>query len=808
MQARETTLQPIIEGTKQYVVPLFQRSYSWDKRDWEILWNDLIELAEDGRRRTHFIGSVVTIPAESVPQGVAKYSLIDGQQRMTTIFIMLALLRDKARQDGDEGLADEINNTLLINPYKKDLDFYKLQPTQVDRETFQQIIVAEEATGQNQIISAYQFFERKYRQSGLAPEVIKDVITNNLTMVSIVLDAADNPHLVFESLNAKGRPLTQSDLIRNYFFMRVHVNQQDEIYSKYWRPMQEALGDSLTEYIRHYLMKGGTTVRQSDVYFSLKDIVNRADAVESLKEMAKFAAYYEKLLFPNKEPNERLRGALTRLNRLEVTTAYPFLLNCYHDYSEGRLSADELFGVLKVVENFILRRFVCSIPTNQLNKIFAPLYSQAVGKTTEGLLGGLKNVLQTKGYPKDAEFAARLKDSKLYGGGDRLSKTKLILESLEESFGHREQVPFGNLTIEHVMPQTLTEWWQGHLGDEWELTHELLLHTLGNLTLTAYNSVLSNDNFDVKSVKLRDSHLELNKYFAEVDTWKRENIEARSSYLAELALTIWPYFGDEAAEHDGRQDATGITPKKLLILGQEIEVGSWRDVLEQTMNTIAELEPDKFEQLIGQYPRLVNRDRRRFRAVRELKNGAFIEVNLSASAINSFCIVALESIDLTAEDWKVEGDAQPQDDDAENEESFMAMLQQHGGVELMNVAKKILDWVRMKNIEVGWGLRACSFIPTIYQGQAHHLFALRCEGKIETYFYWHSRKPPFTDEGLRLELMERLNRIEGVAIRREDITNKRPVFSLKLLATDAALNQFKDTYEWMIETIKNSPEAV
>jgi uncharacterized protein with ParB-like and HNH nuclease domain len=801
MQARETTLQPIIEGTKQYVVPLFQRSYSWEKRDWEILWNDLVELSEDGGARTHFIGSIVTIPAESVPQGVAKYSLIDGQQRLTTIFILLALLRDKARQDGDEGLADEINNTLLMNPYKKDLDVYKLQPTQVDRDSFQHIILANEAPTKNQITNAYQYFERKYRQSGLAPAALKDVMTNNLTMVSIVLDAADNPHLVFESLNAKGRPLTQSDLIRNYFFMRVHVNEQDEIYSRYWRPMQEALGESLTEYIRHYLMRGGTIVRQSDVYFSLKDIVSRGSAVDSLREMAQFATYYEKLLFPEREKNISIRRSLTRLNRLEVTTAYPFLLNCYHDYSEERLSEDAFVNVLGVIENYILRRFVCNIPTNALNKIFAPLYAQTVVKNTANFVGGLKNILQTKGYPKDAEFAARLRDSKLYGGGDRAIKTKFILETLEESFGHKEQVPFGNLTVEHVMPQTLTVWWQNHLGEEWELTHELLLHTLGNLTLTAYNPELSNDTFDDKKERLRESHLELNKYFADLDTWKRENIEARSSNLAELALTVWPYFGDAVAEFDDKADVTGIVPKKLLILGQEIEVQSWRDVLEQTMNTIAELEPDKFEQIVQQYPRLVNRDRRKFRAVRELKNGAFIEVNLSASTIQSFCIHAIESINLSADDWRVEGEAQPQDDRAEKEQAFMSLLSGHGGEELKNVAKDILDWVSAKVTEVGWGMRYCSFIPTLYHGHAHHLFAIRCEGKVETYFYWHARKPPFTDENLRVELMERLNRIQGVTIKKDDITNKRPVFSLKLLTNPTALNQFKDTYQWMIDTI-------
>jgi len=222
MKASETKLQPIIEGTKQYVVPLFQRSYSWEKKEWEILWNDLVELCFLENPRTHFIGSIVTMPTESVPEGVAKYLLIDGQQRLTTIFILLALLRDKARQGGQGELAEEINNTLLVNPYKRDLDYYKLQPTQSDRNSFQSLVQSKPLGGQDQIANAYLFFERKLKQSGIDSQTLKKIISSNLSVVSIVLDPDDDPHLVFESLNAKGRPLTQADLIRNYFFMRIH----------------------------------------------------------------------------------------------------------------------------------------------------------------------------------------------------------------------------------------------------------------------------------------------------------------------------------------------------------------------------------------------------------------------------------------------------------------------------------------------------------------------------------------------------------------------------------------------------------
>lgn len=654
MKASETKLQPIIEGTKQYVVPLFQRAYSWDRKEWEILWNDLVELSEMENPRDHFIGSIVTMPTTSVPEGVAKYLLIDGQQRITTIFILLTLLRDKLKNSYENELAEEINNTLLVNPYKKGVDHYKLLPTQVDRGSFQKLIDSDPILAEDKVTEAYKFFERKLRQSSFSCDTFKKIISNHLSVVSIVLESDDNPHLVFESLNAKGRPLTQADLIRNYFFMRIHVNEQEDVYKNYWKPMQDSLNDNLTEFIRHYLMKSGTNVKQSDIYLALKELVSQDDALKHLKDLARFAKYYEILLNPDKENNINLRKALKRINRLEVTTAYPFLLNCYNDFTEDIILSDEFINIIKMIENFMIRRFICNVPTNQLNKIFPPLYTLVNTKQSGSFTDKLKNILQFKGYPKDYEFNARLQDTNLYGSGDRAKRAKIILETLEESYNHKEQVPFGELTIEHVMPQTLNEWWQVHLGDDWEIVHDLYLHTLGNLTLTAYNQEMSNDDFDSKKKCLEKSHLEINKYFMDKVTWSKEDILKRSEYLADIALKVWPYFGDKTNEQNGQTNVTGKTPRALWILGQRFSVNSWRDVLEQTMNNISELEPEKFEQIITQFPRFIGRDKKKFRAIRELKNGAYIEINLSAQTIQRFCYQALEAIELTNEEWDVE----------------------------------------------------------------------------------------------------------------------------------------------------------
>jgi len=653
MQAKETKLQDIIEGTKQYVIPLFQRTYSWTSKEWEILWKDLIEICEMENPRTHFIGSIVNMPTVSVPEGVAKYLLIDGQQRLTTVFILLTLLRNKARENQNIRFADEINNTLLVNQYKDGGDYYKLLPTQIDRQIFQNIINGQPNEIESQITRAYVFFEKKLKQVDIEPDKIKKVISSYFSVVSIVLDSDDNPYLVFESLNAKGRPLTQADLIRNYFFMRIHVNEQEEVYKTYWLPMQTALNDNLTEFIRHFLMRNGSFIKQGDVYYLVKENVSTSNAIEYLKELKKFSIYYQRLIYTEFEPDVEIKKYLRRLNKIEVTTAYPLLLSFYCDYDDGVISITEFVEILRSLENFLIRRFVCNVPSNQLNKIFPTIYPQIIPKYSNNIVEGFKVILQGRGYPKDNEFLSRFIEAKFYGAGDRQIKTKLILETLESDFAHKEKVSFDNLTIEHIMPQTISRWWQNELGKDWEETHDLFLHTIGNLTLTAYNTELSNDNFPLKKITLNESHLELNKYFDSILNWTREEIEKRSEVLAKKSLEILNYFGQENSTPSDAQDVTGTIPSAVCILGQRIPVESWRDVLENTLNAVADLEPEKFEIISDNFPRYVGKEKGKFKAIRQLQNGYFIEVNLSAQTIQKLCYQAMETIELTSEDWNV-----------------------------------------------------------------------------------------------------------------------------------------------------------
>jgi hypothetical protein len=284
------------------------------------------------------------------------------------------------------------------------------------------------------------------------------------------------------------------------------------------------------------------------------------------------------------------------------------------------------------------------------------LYSQVakeVDIASDSFIERVKAVLQTKDYPKDTEFRERLLDVKMYGS-NRTEKAKLILESLEESFRHKEQVNFDKLTIEHIMPQTLNDVWKEHLGQDWQITHDLLVHTIGNLTLTAYNGELSNSDFLSKKKEYRNSHLELNSYFQNLNTWRREDIEARAENLADTILNIWKYFGNESTQTIRSSDLKGTIPKLLYIFGEEIQVRSWRDVLEMTLNSIADIEPERFQDIMEQFPRLLGWEQKNFRSTRQLKNGVYIETNFSAKDISSLCHRAIETAGLSIQDWYVE----------------------------------------------------------------------------------------------------------------------------------------------------------
>jgi uncharacterized protein with ParB-like and HNH nuclease domain len=655
MQAHENRLRQLLDSTQQYIVPLFQRFYVWERNYWDTLWDDLVDLIEDDDpQRNHFLGSVVVIPATDSAPGLPRFILIDGQQRIATLLVMLAVLRDGARQADDIELAAEIEQRFLVNQFKHGDDAYKLLLSQSDRIAFQHLIQAKTPRPEHRLCQCYDFYAKKLNAPH-APDrrALLSATVDRLALVTITLAPTDNPYLVFESLNFKGHKLTEADLIRNYLFMRIPTDQQETLYQQYWSPMQDALDDDLTEYVRHFLMRSGAFVKQSEVYVTLKSRLAQSDPRAALEELATFARYYAKLLAPEHEPSKTLSAALERINRLDVTTVYPFLLNVYDDYARHRLTEAGFLNVLRVLENYLIRRFVCGAPTSELNKIFPYLHRQAQQQDADDFVSSLERLLQNKNYPSDAQFRARLPTVKLYGKGGLEKKSKFLLETLERSYHHQEPVDFAGLTIEHVMPQTLSDEWQAHLGADWRTIQDLYLHTLGNLTLTGYNSPLSNKSFAEKRGVFARSHLELNRYFQNVDQWRPDDLQRRAEVLTERALQCWPYFGivpEVVAEGD---DVTGTKPESVTVLGMTHPVKNWREVLSKTLETLATAEPAKFAQVLEKYPHYIAASPQGFRGPKPFGADYFIETNLSAGSIVRFCQRAVATMGLPPGAWSV-----------------------------------------------------------------------------------------------------------------------------------------------------------
>lgn len=673
MEAAEAKVQRILQGDKQFLVPHFQRPYSWREREWAALWLDLIELVAEEDSKPHFLGSIVSAPARAVPEGVEKRLLIDGQQRLTTIVLLLALIRERATAVGNARLAERVVD-LILNRHEEGAERYKLQPTQgetvqdSDRDALAAAIDGREHSSTSGIQEARTYFYNKLARAD-APglDALLKVITTKLTLVSIILDEKDNPHRIFESLNGKGRPLSQADLIRNYFFMRLPPAEHEVVYRTLWQPMQRRVGEeTLTEFVRHYLMQFGQVVKESDIYSTLKERVDASerDPRADLEELARFAGHYEVLLHPEKAPTAAIRERLGRLQRFQVTVAYPFLLPMYADFAAGTCTADQLCGVLDVIETYVVRRFVCAVPTNRLNKVFPPLYQQV--RKQPDVVAGTKSILAERSCPRDDEFRDRLDSARFYGSGERRDKTLIILGRLEAALGHKEQVDIYALTIEHVMPQTLTDWWKAHLGDDWEEDHDQLLHTLGNLTLTSYNPELSNRSYPEKRELLANSHVELNRYFTDVEHWNEGEIQRRADALADLALTVWPYFGPVRTEIVGSPtggsrpevaDVTSTLPRVVVFRGHRHPVRSWREVLTTTLEQLVLSVPDDFDKVMAELGRVVTMDPstyKRARRLMRLSNGAYLETNLSAAAIHRTCLQALQAVGIGPDEWQVE----------------------------------------------------------------------------------------------------------------------------------------------------------
>lgn len=630
----------MIEGTKQYVVPLFQRPYSWSEKQWKTLWTDVVEQSRHDDGRPHFFGSIVTTPAKSVPQGVGKWLLIDGQQRITTIQVFLAAIRDSAVRLGEAKLRDRIDDQYLTNKHEEDDERLKVLPTQDDRPAFRAIIWQGEIP-ENRLRTCYQFFLS--RLEGLTADQLEPIhlaIVDRLSLVGITCDEHDNPHLIFESLNAKGEKLTPADLIRNFLLMRVHVGDQERLFKTYWLPIQHALGIDLTEFVRHYLMKDGKILKEADVYFELKDRLANSTPLETeafLSELHRHGMFYARFVDSTREADVELAERLERVRRLKVTVAYPFLLRVFDAYDAGSLSHQQVLETLDLLESFVIRRSICSVPSNQLRRMLPPVFD-AAGGAGSAFVDGLRKQLGGKRCPDDETFAAALASGPLYSTAEKNARLRLVLERLERSFNHKEPAELSGAQIEHVMPQTLTPEWVRELGDESEEQSSQLLHTLGNLTLTKYNAELSNKPYEDKRKELVGSHFVLNRYFVEVERWSPDAIRERGRTLAQRALTIWGDVGRISSSIETEKQSS-LPPVKIRFRDAQQPVVNWKDAFIKLLKQFDASCPGLLLKIATKQTlhAVIAMNGERFRRSKVQIGGVYINTHASAAQLQEWC---------------------------------------------------------------------------------------------------------------------------------------------------------------------------
>ena len=373
---------------------------------------------------------------------------------------------------------------------------------------------------------------------------IERLLLDEVEVVSITLGDQDNEYRIFESLNWKGAPLSQADLLRNYFFMRISTDEQQALYDNVWLPMQAMLdSNSLADFFRYQYMSTGRFVREKDIYLKWREDLERLEPdglAAKMRELASYALFYRRLIDPGAEPNLALREGLERLNRWGGQTMYPFVLWLYEGAGGRGVDPADMSKVLRLIESYLVRRLFCGIPTAGSNRFFMELVSHVPdGNVVEAVQQALAQPSGRRRWPKDEEFREGLASYKLYEGS-RPEQRRLVIESLEQDYAHKEPVDLRGLTIEHVMPQDLTNEWREALGPDAAAIHGRLLHTVGNLTLTGYNPELSNRPFSGKRPLFQESNLEMNAEIAKEIQWGPEQIRLRVDRLAARAVKIWP----------------------------------------------------------------------------------------------------------------------------------------------------------------------------------------------------------------------------------------------------------------------------
>ena len=555
MDIDKGSIYQLLNGQYQYIIPVYQRKYSWlAEVQCARLWKDIVNMVKQHKQH-HFVGSIVSVAEKYSLMGVQKRLIIDGQQRMTTLSILMIALRDYLVEQGAGEEVEENINMVLKNPSRKGDDAYKMLLTDTDRDIMIKLVdklpIGEDED--SKIYTNYLYFKQKVAEGILTPDEVYESISK-LDIVGIVLDRAqgDDPQLIFESLNSTGMDLSKSDLIRNYILMGLDNDEQKSIYNNYWKPFEKNFPtqdgtDRMDRFFRDYLtMKKGVFIKFDTIYDVFKDYAENSEfskQEELAEDIMIYGDLYTNITSEDKKlplSQQALKPIFKEIRILRMEVVYPFLLKVYYDFSKGMITLDEFVRILKLTIAYVVRRTVCEIPTNSMNKTFTTLKNEIRPDDYLNSVEAAFFYLDTyKRFPDDKEFKECLCKRNMYS--IRISNYMYVKM---ENEGTKETIPYEGYTIEHILPQNknMRKEWKDALGENYEEIQTQYINNLGNLTLTRYNSEMGDKPFSEKLEVYKESAMHmLNKYVVQQTTWNKETIEERASRLAECACKAWVY---------------------------------------------------------------------------------------------------------------------------------------------------------------------------------------------------------------------------------------------------------------------------
>lgn len=668
MKADNINLLEFIGSSKRtFNIPVYQRNYDWKISHCERLFQDIIKIANDDNRETHFLGTIVYIDGIRTAT-FREFIVIDGQQRLTSIMLLLKALSEEI---SDDNIKADIRELYLTNVRAPQNFRIKLKPIKSDSNIYEKIINGEKyQSNESNISKNYNYFMKLIKESKLPVEKIYHGV-QKLEIVYIELNnQKENPQLVFESLNSTGLDLTQADLIRNYLLMGQPYLRQYQLYKQYWFQIEILLPNiTISDFIRDFLtLKTSLIPNKDNVYNNFKNYyeeLSHLDVELLLKELLKFAQYYSWFKYCNCK-NDKVNERLKQLQRLKSTVVYPFLLNIFEKcYFNKYINEDEIIKILDVIISYVFRRLICDIPTNALNKIFASL-SKDIEKTYFNNMKLYEKIslvlLNKKGkalFPNQEIFRENFLSKDFYN----FKQCKYTLEKIEKFDNKKELIDTDELTIEHIMPQKLTPKWQIDLGKKHKEIYDKYLNKIGNLTLSGYNIELSNKNFNEKKDTFYHSNLSLNRELCTYEEWNEKSIQNRAIKLCDRALQIWklpnidPRYTntntDTNCEFDimDDMDVTGREPYELNILGERISINSWRQFFKVICLKMYEYDSEIFSSLVkhkdfkGRKRRIITEDKDSLRVQCNISDSIFIEQNLSANDALNYSKLVIEKYD-------------------------------------------------------------------------------------------------------------------------------------------------------------------